>query len=103
MEGLESRVTAVEQRTKSQGHRLEKLEQEQEVIHSLAASLQVMAAEQKHQTEAINTVRESVTRLDGKLDALEARPGRRWESLADKALWAVAGACIAAVLRQIGL
>lgn len=71
MEGLESRVTALELRGKSHGHRLDKLEQEQTVIHSLAASLQVMAAEQKHQTEALNIVRESVSRLDGKVDALE--------------------------------
>ena len=76
MDGLESRVTALEQREKSHGHRLDKLEQEQEVIHSLAASLQVMAAEQKHQTEALNTVRESVSRLDGKVDALEMKPGQ---------------------------
>ncbi len=103
MDELESRMTALEQRVKSQGHRLDKLEQEQAVIHSLAASLQVMAAEQKHQTEAINTVRESVSRLDGKVDALETRPVRRWETLADKALWAVVGAGIAAILAQLGL
>ncbi len=103
MDDMESRLTAVEQRSKSQDHRLDKLEQEQEVIHSLAASLQVMAAEQKHQTEAINTVRESVSRLDGKVDALETRPARRWESLADKVLWAVVGAAVTAALHQAGL
>ncbi len=103
MDPMESRMTALEQWAKSQGHRLDRLEEQQQVIHSLAASLQVMAAEQKHQTEALNTVRESVTRLDGKVDALETRPARRWESLADKALWAVVGAGIAALLTQIGL
>ena len=103
MDGLESRVTALEQREKSHGHRLDKLEQEQEVIHSLAASLQVMAAEQKHQTEALNTVRESVSRLDGKVDALEMKPGKRWESLVDKLIWGVAGAVLAFLLARMGL
>ena len=103
MDGLESRVTALEQREKSHGHRLEKLEQEQEVIHSLAASLQVMAAEQKHQTAAINTVREDVSRLDGKVDALEMKPGRRWEGLVDKLLWGAAGAVLTFLLARAGI
>ena len=103
MEAMESRVTAVEQRCKSNSHRLEQVEKQQEAIHSLAASLQVMAAEQKHQTEALNTVRESVSRLDGKVDALEMKPGKRWESLVDKLIWGVAGAVLAFLLARAGL
>ena len=103
MDGFENRITALEQREKSHGHRLDKLAQEQEVIHSLAASLQVMAAAQKHQTEAINTVRESVSRLDGKVDALEMKPARRWDGLMDKLFWGVAGAVLAFLLARAGL
>ena len=103
MDGFENRITALEQREKSHGHRLDKLEQEQEVIHSLAASLQVMAAEQKHQTQAINTVREDVSRLDGKVDALEMKPAKRWEGLVEKLVWGVAGAVLAALLTHVGL
>ena len=103
MDGFENRITALEQREKSHGHRLDKLEQEQEVIHSLAASLQVMAAEQKHQTEAIHTVREDVSRLDGKVDALERKPGKRWENLADKLLWGVVGAVLTWFLARMGI
>ena len=62
-----------------------------------------MAAEQKHQTEALNTVRESVSRLDGKVDALEMKPGKRWESLVDKLIWGVAGAVLAFLLARMGI
>ena len=103
MDGLEMRLTAVEQRCKSNGHRLEQVEKQQEAIHSLAASLQVMASEQKHQTEAINTVREDVSRLDGKVDALEMKPGKRWEGLVDKLIWGVAGAILAFLLARAGI
>lgn len=103
MDAMESRLTALEQRCKSNGHRLEQVERQQEAIHSLAASLQVMAAEQKHQTEAINTVRESVSRLDGKVDALEMKPARRWDGLMDKLFWGVAGAVLAFLLARAGL
>ena len=70
---------------------------------SLATSLQVMAAEQKHQTQAINTVREDVSRLDGKVDALEMKPAKRWEGLVEKLVWGVAGAILAFLLARIGL
>ena len=102
MEGAETRLTALEQRCKTCGYRLDRLEKQQEVLHSLAASLQVMAAEQQHQTEAIRSVREDVSRLDGKVDALEMKPARRWEGLVDKAIWAVAGAVLAFLLAKAG-
>ena len=103
MEGLEERVTAVEQRCESNGHRIDKVEQEQAVIHELAASIRVMASEQKHTSDTIKEVKEDVNRLDGKVDALELKPGKRWESIVDKIIWAVAGAIIAFVLARIGI
>lgn len=103
MTDVENRLTSLEQRCKSNGHRLEHLEKQQEAIHSLAASIQVMAAEQKHQTEAINTVREDVSRLDGKVDALEMKPGKRWEGLVDKLIWGVAGGILAFLLARAGI
>ena len=39
----------------------------------------------------------------GKLEELEAKPGRRWESLAEKAVWAVCAAVIAFLLGGMGL
>ena len=103
MTDVENRLTSLEQRCKSNGHRLEHLEKQQEAIHSLAASIQVMASEQKHQTEAINTVREDVSRLDGKVDALEMKPGKRWEGLVDKLIWGVAGAVLTFLLARAGI
>ena len=103
MENMEAKVIALEQRCKSNGHRIEKLEKDHEVLHSMAASLEVMANEQKHQTEAINTVREDVSRLDGKVDALEMKPGQRWEGLVDKLIWGVAGAILTFLLARAGI
>ena len=41
--------------------------------------------------------------LNAKLSELEAKPGKRWEALAEKALWAVCAAVIAFLLAKIGL
>lgn len=41
--------------------------------------------------------------LSAKLEELEAKPGKRWESLAEKAVWAVCAAVIAFLLGRVGL
>lgn len=41
--------------------------------------------------------------LNAKLEALEAKPGKRWESVVEKAIWAVSAAVIAFLLARIGL
>lgn len=102
-DNVEHRLTEVENCCKSNSHRLEQVEKQQEAIHSLAASLQVMASEQKHQTEAIQSVKTDVGRLESKVDVLESKPGKRWDGLVDKLIWGVAGAVLAFLLARFGL
>ena len=83
---IEHRLTEVEQRSKSNTHRLE-----------------VMANEQKHQTQTITDVKTDVGRLEGKVDVLESKPAKRWDSLVDKLIWGVAGAVLAFLLARFGL
>lgn len=42
-------------------------------------------------------------RLVDKLETLESKPGKRWESIVEKAIWAVAAAVIAFLLGNAGL
>ena len=100
---IEHRLTEVEQRSKSNKSRLEKLEKDHEALHSMAASLEVMANEQKHQTKTIADVKADVGRLEGKVDVLEGKPGKRWDGLVDKLIWGVAGAVLAFLLARFGL
>lgn len=102
-EGIEERVASLEESQKSCNRRLEHLEAQQDAIHDLAASIKVMAAEQKHQTESINLVRKDVTRLEGKVDVLETKPAKRWDGLVDKLIWGVVGAVLAFLLAKIGI
>ena len=41
--------------------------------------------------------------LTAKVEALEAKPGKRWESVVEKAVWAVCAAVIAFLLGRVGL
>jgi hypothetical protein len=92
----ERRLTQVEQRSKSNTHRLEKLEESTEAINRLATSMEVMVNKQEQ-------VAETVEKLDGKVTALEQKPAKRVDNLVDKIIWAVCAAVITFLLARIGL
>lgn len=92
----ERRLTEVEARSASNTKRLNKLEESTEALNRMAISMEVIAEKQ-------DRVAESVERLDGKVEALESRPGKRWDSIVDKTIWAVLAAIIAFTLGRLGL
>nr|DAG65515.1 MAG TPA: Protein of unknown function (DUF2730) [Caudoviricetes sp.] len=76
--------------------RIKKLEQEHATLQQLATSVAVMA-------EQMRTMNASVNALTGKVDMLEKKPGKRWEGIVEKTIWAVLAAVIAFALARIGL
>ena len=50
----EQRLTAVEERSKSNSHRLDKLEESNEVISRLATSMEVMANKQEQVADTVD-------------------------------------------------
>ena len=76
--------------------RIKKLEQEHATLQQLATSVAVMA-------EQMRTMNSNVNVLTGKVDMLEEKPGKRWESIVEKVIWAVLAAVIAFALARIGL
>ena len=96
------KLAEVEQRAKSNAHRLEKLELQTDALNSLASSVEVMANEQKHQTEAILDIKTNVSALSGKVETLEQKPGKRWESAVEKVTMTVIAAVIGFILAKIG-
>ena len=85
---MEHRITSLEDRCKSNTHRLDKLEESTTVLNRLATAGEVMAPKQ-------DTMGESVDRLETKMDSREAKPGKRGEGLIDKILLVLAGAFVA--------
>ncbi len=92
----ERRLTAVEQRSKSNTHRIEKLEGSTEAINRLATTMEVMVSKQEQ-------VAETVEKLDEKVSAIESKPIRRFDGLVDKIVWSVCAAVLAYLLSKIGL
>ncbi len=76
--------------------RIKKLEDENGVLHQLATSVAVMA-------EQLKNMNQSVSALTNEVEEMKEKPGKRWEGLVDKIIWAVAAALLGFVLAQIGL
>ena len=93
---FEHRLTAVEDRAKANQRRIEKLETATETLNRLAASMEVMAEKQGRVADAVDD-------LDGKVTALEAKPGKRWDGLVDKLILIAATALVTWLLAQAGI
>lgn len=90
---------------------LDKLEQEvrsfreqnsethKEIFKRLNELEQVEAAQNVQYTNILG----KLDNLTQKLEALEAKPAKRWESLVEKVIWAVAAAIITFLLGRVGL
>jgi len=102
-EELSSRLVEVEQRAKSNTHRLDDLEGQVDTLNRLTTAVEVMAAEQKHQGETMSEIKTDVNALGQKVDVMEKKPAKRWEGIVDKAIWAVLAAVIAFLLGRLGL
>lgn len=84
----EKRLTAVEDRAKSNTHRLDEVEKRQDNLDELVASVAVFAKEQEH-------IQQDVKEIKADVKALTDKPGKRWEGLVDKILLVLAGAFVA--------
>lgn len=102
-EQMAIKIAEIEHRAVSNTRRIDKLEQQTEAIQSLATSVEVMVKEQSHQTESIKKIEENVEKLDTKVDALERKPGKRWEGIVEKIISALVGGLIVYLLAKIGL
>ncbi len=102
-EELMGKLVETEQRSRSNSHRLDELTDRVNVLDRLTTAVEVMATEQKHQGATMTEIQTDVTALGQKVDTMEKKPGKRWEGIVDKAIWAVLAAVIAYLLGRLGL
>lgn len=76
--------------------RIKKLESENAVLHELATSVAVMA-------EQMKTMNGNVSTLANDVEDLKGKPGKRWEDIVSKVIWAVIAAVVAFLLGKFGL
>ena len=96
MEDLAVKVAEIDQRSRSNGHRLDEVEKRQGDLEKLVTSVATLAKDQEY-------IQKDVTEIKADVKQLTEKPGKRWEAIVDKVIWAVCAAAIGFLLARIGL
>ena len=102
-EEIAVKVVEIDQRSKSNTHRLDALEGQVDAVNRLATSVEVLVTENKHQTETIKEIKTNVSNLDKKVETIEQKPATKWDSMAEKVLWTLFAAVIGFALAYLGI
>lgn len=92
---FEHRLTEVEDRAKSNSHRLDEMERRQDDLDELVSTVKVLAVREE-------AVENDVKEIKSDVKSLTNKPGERWESLMDKIILTVAAAVVGFFLAHFG-
>lgn len=78
---MAERLTRVEERSKSNSHRLEKLEPVVDELHNMGKAMVEMRMELKSNNEVVRGNTAMVKELGDKVDQIEKEPAKRWNNM----------------------
>lgn len=93
---MEHRLTVVEDRSKSNTKRLDAVEKKQDNLEELVGTVKVLADREKR-------IEDDVCEIKGEIKELNAKPGKRWESIIEKSLLAIITGIIGYILYKLGI
>ena len=93
---FEHRLTEVEERAKTNSHRIDELSKKQDALNELVSTVKVLAIKEAQ-------VESDVKEIKSDVKILTDKPGKRWDGLVDKIILTIAAAVIGFILAKIGL
>ena len=91
----EQRLTEVEERSKSNMHRIDDLEKRQDNLDELVSTVKVLAVREEN-------VESNVKEIKSDVKSLTSKPGKRWDDMIDKIIMLLVAAVVGAILAKIG-
>lgn len=91
---LEVQLAHLEEREKSNTHRIDKLEEEVSEIKDLTIAVKEIATETKH-------MREEQNNMSKRLSTIEEKPAKNWDKLVSTIIGTVVGGVVGAILALI--
>ena len=91
---IEHRITELEQRSRSNTHRIDKLEPIVDEIHTMSNTMVQLVQEVKHTNDAVGGLDQKVDRLDSRVDDMERAPGQEWSSAKKTVFNTILGAVV---------
>lgn len=86
---IEHRITEVEQRAKSNTHRIDKLEPIVNEIHTMSKTMVELVGEVKHTNENVCALDEKIDRMDSRVDEMERAPAEDAKKYKNTAITAI--------------
>ena len=93
---VEHRLTSLEDRTKSNTHRITEIEQRQNDLDELVSTVKVLADREER-------VEDDVKEIKNDVKSLTAKPGKRFDNIVDKIILTIIAAVIGFLLAQFGI
>ena len=95
-DGIQAKIAEIDQRSKSNTHRINDLEEDNRALHALATSVEVLATKQ-------DTIESTVQEIKTDVKELKAVPGSKWEALVKAVVTAIVGALVGFALAHAGI
>lgn len=92
----EKRLTEVEERSKSNSHRIDTIEKRQDNLDELVGTVKVLAVREENVENDVKEIKNDVKSLTGK-------SGRRWDGMVDKIIMILVAAVVGFMLALIGM
>ena len=93
---MEHRLTVVEDRSKTNQHRIEEIERRQDNLDDLVSTVKVLADREER-------VEGDVKEIKSDVKALNEKPAKKWDGLMDKIFLTIAAAVIGFLLSKLGM
>jgi len=94
-ESIEIQLTRIDERSKRNEGRIKLLEENQETLHKLVTSVELIAKSQER-------IEGTVGELTGKVENLEQADGKKWRAIVEKVVTVIVAAVIGYVLAHVG-
>lgn len=91
----EKRLTEIEERSKSNSHRIDSLEKRQDNLDELVGTVKVLAVREENVESDVKEIKSDVKSLTGK-------SGKLWDGMIEKIIMLVVAAVIGFILAKIG-
>ena len=96
------RLVKVEERSKSNSHRLDKLEPIVDEIHTMSKTMVELVQGVNHTNETVTSLDEKIDRIDSRVDKMEMAPVENYKNMKkavmDKVIGAVIGFLITGII-----
>lgn len=91
----EKRLTEIEERSKSNSHRIDSLEKRQDNLDELVGTVKVLAVREENVETDVKEIKSDVKSLTGK-------SGKLWDGMVEKIIMIIVAAVIGFILAKIG-